>query len=170
MSSITVIGFVAAVVLGFLALYHRSAVRTAGRFLLAVLVLLSSASTLALLYGSFALGQKGGGVLIFFAIPFGIVAVISGFVLLNGVREQRDYYRLPVGEKIARNTEELERNIADLQASIARKSVERERFWISARRREQLDREIERERWQLQRLPLLRRPLQSPETYRDDQV
>lgn len=165
--TITVIGIVIAVMV-MMALYHRSIIRTFGQLLLGLTFGTSTVATLALAYGSFALEQKGGGVLILFAIPAGIVAWITGYLFFAALKHER-YYDLSVDEKIRYNVESLDASVTALHESIAKKTAERNRFWTGAKRRAELDRDIAREQWMLQKLPQLRTPLQQRETYKDDE-
>jgi hypothetical protein len=78
-----------AALLGAMGLYRKAGVRSTGRVLLGIFFALSASATLTLLYGSFALASKGGGVLGMFAIPPGIVAWITGYLLFASIRDER---------------------------------------------------------------------------------
>ena len=168
MGTLTIIGVAVAILLGALGIYRKSAVRKVARFVLGIFFALAALATLGLLYGSFALTREGGGVLLFLAIPAGIVAWVAGSMFFASV-EQESYYAKTVDEKIGHNIAQLDAGEAQLRESIARKTAERGRFWLSAKRRERLDRDIAHEQWLLEKLPALRPPLLRPETYKDDE-
>lgn len=157
-----------AIVLGVLASTYRRGIRVAARLGLGVFFVISLAVTGALIYGSVVLEKSGGGVLILFALPAGIVTWIAGTGFFASVRVER-YYQLPVEEKIRTNVADLDAAIAKLEASVAAKMAKRGRFGISATRRAELDREIEHEQEMLRQLPRLREPLQRPQTYERDE-
>ncbi len=125
-------------------------------------------ATLGLLYGSFALSREGGGVLLFLAIPAGVVAWIAGNMFFASV-EHESYYDNTVDGKIQHNIGLLDAGEAQLRESIARKSAERGGFWLSAKRRARLDQDIAHEQWLLAQLPKLRPSLLRPETYKGDE-
>jgi hypothetical protein len=157
-----------ALLLGLLASHRKASVRSTGRFFLGFLFALSLAATLAILYGAFALASKGGGVLTFFAVPSGIVAWITGYMYF-GTRKDEQYFDLSTEEKIRHNLAQHGETVANLRASIAKKTAARNKLFVSHGQRDRLRREIEREQELLQRLSLLRGALEQPETYAGDQ-
>jgi hypothetical protein len=169
MSSLTLLVVLAALILGALGFHRRSGVRKATRIVLWIVFLAAAGITAALLYGSVALADKGGGVLGLFAVPTGIVAWIAGYALFSGLKSEA-YYDLPVAEKIRYNLAEHEAAIAQLRGSIERKRAQVDSFWTSGRRRDELRAEIEREAELLRALPKLRPALERPETYRQDEA
>jgi hypothetical protein len=169
MSTLTLLVVLAALVLGALGFHRRSGVRKATRIVLWIVFLAAAGITAVLLYGSVALADKGGGVLGLFAVPTGIVAWIAGYALFSGLKNEA-YFDLSVPEKIRHNVAEHEAAIAQLRASIERKRAEKDRFWTSGRRRDQLRAEIERESELLRELPKLRPALERPETYAEDEA
>jgi predicted membrane channel-forming protein YqfA (hemolysin III family) len=155
---------VAALLLGFFGWHRSRAVRAAARWISGVLFLVLLAATLALLYGSFAWSSKGGGVLILFALPLGVVTWIAGSAFFSSAQAE-DYYDLPTEEKMASNLASLDESLRELRESVARKIAERNRLFISSSRREQLRREIAHEQMMLEKLPQLRAGLEKREAY-----
>lgn len=168
MTTIILVLLAAAIALGVLGIHWKSGIRTVARLVLGFLFALSVLATLALLVGSVVLGSRGGGVLFLFALPAAVVSWVTGSLFFASLKGER-YYDLGVDEKIRQNVGSLDQTVADLRASIAAKTAERERFWTSTKRREQLGREIERERELLERLPQLRAGLARPEAYAQDE-
>lgn len=168
MSTFVLVLLVAAIALGILGIHRKSGARAVARLVLGLLFTLCAGATLALLVGSVVLSSRGGGVLFLFALPAAVISWVTGSMFFASWKSER-YYDLGVDGKIRQNIASLDQSVADLRASIAAKTAERERFWISARRREQLAHEIEREREQLERLPLLRAGLARPEAYEQDE-
>lgn len=168
MNEVVLVLLAAAIALGVLGIHWKSGIRSVARVILGILFTLSLLTTVALLVASVALSSRGGGVLFLFALPAAIVTWISGSLLFASLKGER-YFDLSVEAKISHNLTSLERSLADLRASIAAKTAQRERFWIGARRRAQLDREIARERDLLENLPRLRPGLESPEAYGRDE-
>jgi hypothetical protein len=168
MGSLILAGIVVAIALGAMGFHRRSGVRTASRVILGLLFVVTAVVTAALLYGSVALEDKGGGVLILFAIPTGLVAWFSGYALFAGARHE-SYFDESVPEKIRFNLAEHDTALAELRASIERKRAEKDRFWISGRRRDALRAEIERESALLRNLATLRPALEHPATYAQDE-
>ncbi|MCC6641506.1 MAG: hypothetical protein IT386_10125 [Deltaproteobacteria bacterium] len=158
----------AAIALGLLGMHWKAGFRSIARVALGILFGSSLLATLALIVGSIALGSKGAGVLFLAALPAAVVAWVAGSLFFAVGRGAR-YFALDVDEKIEHNLTNLEQTLADLRASIAAKTAERERFWTSARRREQLAREIWHAREQLEKLPQLRDALARPEAYAKDE-
>ncbi len=168
MTTIVIVLLAAAIALGVLGIHRRSGIRTAARVVLGFLFALSVLATLALLVGSIALSSRGGGVLFLFSLPAAVVSWVAGSLFFASLKGER-YYDLGVEEKIRQNLTSLDQSLADLRTSIATKSAERGRFWTSAKRREQLGREIERELELLENLPRLRTGLARPEAYAEDE-
>ena len=168
MGTLTIIGVAAALLLGALGIYRKSAVRKVARLVLGIFFALAALATLGLLYGSFALSREGGGVLLFLAIPAGVVAWIAGNMFFASV-EHESYYDNTVDGKIQHNIGLLDAGEAQLRESIVRKSAERGGFWLSAKRRARLDQDIAHEQWLLAQLPKLRPSLLRPETYKGDE-
>lgn len=168
MGTFMLVAVAIAVLLGAMGVYRKAGVRSTGRLLLGILFALSASATATLLYGSFALSSKGGGVLVLFAIPVGMVAWIAGYFLFASVKHER-YYDLSTEEKIRHNLAQHDKMVADLRASIAKKMAESNKFFISGSRRDRLRREIEQEREMLANLPKLRPALERPETYQGDE-
>ena len=158
----------AALALGVLGIHRKSGFRTAARMGLGFLFALSVLATLALLVGSIALSSRGGGVLFLFSLPAAVVSWVAGSLFFASLKGER-YYDLGVEERIRQNVTSLDQSLADLRTSVARKIAERERFWTSAKRREQLGREIARELELLENLPRLRAGLARPEAYAEDE-
>lgn len=169
MGSLTLLAVVVAIVLGAMGFHRRSAVRTASRIVLGIVFLVTAVLTAALLFGSVALADKGGGVLALFAVPTGLVAWIAGRALFSGVRHEA-YFDQPVAEKIRYNLAEHDAAIAGLRSSIERKRAQVDSFWTSGRRRDRLRAEIARETELLRALPTLRPALERPETYQQDEA
>lgn len=168
MGSLTLLGALAALLLGATGLYRKSAVRSTARFVLAVFFFLFALATAALLYASFALADRGGGVMFFFALPLGIVAWIMGYSLFSSLQHE-SYYDKTTDEKIAHNQASLDQTEAALRASIARMTDERGKFWTSSKRRAELADSIAREREILGGLAHFRTALRRPETYEGDE-
>jgi len=168
MGTLVVAVVVVVIVFAILGAHRKSAIRRTGRVALGVLFALSLLVTLALAAGSIALSDKGGGVLFLFALPAAFVSWLVGAAFFGSVRNER-YFDLTVDEKTRHNLASLDRSIEDLRASIGAKTAERARFWTSAKRRAQLDRELRHEREMLARLPQLRPALEKPETYANDE-
>lgn len=158
----------AAIGIGVLGMHWKSGPRTLARVILGFLFALSVLATLALLVGSVVLDSRGGGVILLFALPAAVVSWVTGSLFFASLKGER-YYDLGDEEKIGQNVASLDQSLADLKASIAAKTAERERFWTSAKRREQLRREIQRERELLELLPQLRAGLARPEAYAQDE-
>lgn len=159
---------VAAIALGVLGMHWKVGFRSIARVVLGILFGLSLIATLALVVGSIVLSAKGAGALFLLALPAAVVAWLTGSLFFAIGKAER-YFDLSVDGKIGQNLASLDQTLADLRARIAAKTAERERFWTSAKRREQLDREIRNAHEQLARLPQLREALARPATYAKDE-
>ena len=168
MGTFLMVGALLALVLGFMGQQRRAALRSAARWILRILFAISAATTLFCLYGTFAWAGNGGGVLIFLAVIFGFVAFMLGNSLFAST-DQEKYYKLDVDQKIQANLELTDRIEADHRAQLSKNLAERGRFWTSARRRENLDREIALSRVVLSRIDDMRRSVQRPEIYQGDE-
>jgi hypothetical protein len=160
---------VAIALLGGCGLHHRRWLRRSGRWALLLVFVVTSLLTLSLLGLAAASAAKGGGVLLLFALPIGLVAAIAGGLWWASVGRE-DYHQLTTEQKIEHNLALHERTVAELERSIAQKLARRSRLFVSWQQRRQLDREIAAERAILERLPALRPALSSPATYAADEA
>jgi len=154
--------------LALLSFSGRSVVRKTARIGVGIVFALTLLLAVALVVGSVVLSSRGGGVLVLFAIPPALVAWISGQAFFASV-EHEAYFDLTVSQKMAHNLAEHDALHARLEASVARKTQEHAKFWTSARRREELRREIAQELKTLSELPKLRPALEDPRTYAGDE-
>lgn len=166
----TLILFVLAVAImfGVLGIHWKSRIRSAARLFLGLLFTLSLLATVSLLIASITLSAKGGGVLFLFALPAAVVSWVTGSLFFASI-EGEHYYDLSTDEKIKKNVSSLDQTLEDLKKSIIEKTAEKNRFWTSAKRREKLALQIEREHELLEKLPQLREGLKQPEAYEKDE-
>ncbi|WKZ12076.1 MAG: hypothetical protein QY320_13450 [Gammaproteobacteria bacterium] len=154
--------------LALLSFSGKSVVRKTARIGVGIIFALTLLLAIALVVGSVVLSSRGGGVLVLFALPPALVAWISGKAFFASV-EHEAYFDLTVPQKMAYNLAQHDEIHAQLEASVARKKLERAKFWTSARRREELAREIAQETKRLNELPKLRPALEDPRTYAGDE-
>lgn len=119
--------------------------------------------TLACLYGMATLGGRGGGVLVFFAIPSGIIA---GLFLhaYSGSRATEAFITRPPAEQQARTREQMSSEIVALERRIVTAEARLERIWIGEKRRQQLRREAANAREQLDGMRRIEQGLSNPES------
>ncbi len=116
--------------------------------------------TLACLYGMIVLDDRGGGVLLFIAVPSGIIAWLFLHAFL-GSRETEAFAALPPAEQQARTHEQISGEIVALERRIAAADAGRDRIWISTKKRERLRREAASAREQLAGLRRIEQALSS---------
>jgi hypothetical protein len=149
-------------------LWRKSAVRSGSRLLMFLLLLAFGGATAFCLYGTFAWGNRGGGVLFLFAMPLGFVTWLLLMGLSSSVKREA-YYDLSVEQKIAHNRQSAERMVADLRARIATLQRKRTSFFVSSKERARLDGEIEHAQQQLAGILKIAPTLERPETYAEDE-
>ncbi len=157
-----------AIGLMYLGLQRRSAIRSGARLVLGLLTLLGLAVTGFCLYAAVAWSDRGGGVLFLFAMPAGFITWLLASGFLASARHE-PYYDLTVEQKIAYNVALADQTEADLRLRLKALMAERERFFLGARRRRELDEEMARIRGMMGNLPKLRDAVQKPEIYSGDE-
>ncbi|MCL4777166.1 MAG: hypothetical protein KJ054_06625 [Gammaproteobacteria bacterium] len=137
-----------AVVLGS----HRfRGLRVASRVLSVVGFLFFGLISLACVYGMFALGDKGAGVLLFIAVPSGVIAALFFFALKSSWGTEA-FARLPPGEQLEQTRSGVDADIVRLEREIAAATAKLDRFWVPSSTRERLRREVTSNRRKLEEL------------------
>lgn len=158
MGSLLLVLVTIALVVGFFGWHRSSGVRATARWVSGLLFLVLLAATLAMIYGTFALSSKGGGVLILLALPLGIVTWIAGAAFFSSGEAER-YYELPTEERGEYNRAKLDESLRMLRESVARKTAERDRIILNAGKRARLSREIAHEEMMIGNLTRMRASL-----------
>lgn len=121
----------------------------------------------ACLYGMVALAAKGGGALLFLAVPSGIVAWLF-FAGFTASRETEAFEALPARERAAINKASVAAEIAKLERRIAEGETKLGRFWINPKARARLRSEVAHARLVLDGLRRMQPALGDPASYRDE--
>jgi hypothetical protein len=159
---------VLAFVLMYVGLQRKSALRSGARFLLSMLTILFGGVTAFCLYGAVAWSDRGGGVMLLFAVPAGFITWLFAAGLFASAKHEA-YYDKSVDEKIAFNVALADEIEATQCMELAALMEERERFWITHKRRTQIDIEITSIRDQMKHMDALRAGVQRPEIYQGDE-
>ncbi len=137
-------------------------VRVASRVLSFVGLVCFGVIALACLYGMFALGSRGGGVLLFLAVPAGLIALLFGYALVSSLGTEA-FAALPQREQLEETRTGIKEEIVQLELRIAEMEARRRRFWIRAETREELRQQIQRSQVQLTGLRAMQAGLQNVE-------
>jgi hypothetical protein len=159
---------VLAFVLLYFGLQRKSALRSGTRFLLALLTILFGGVTGFCLYGAVAWSDRGGGVMLFFALPAGFITWLFAAGLFASAKHE-GYYDKSVDEKIAFNIALADEIEATQRTRLAALMKERERFWLTGKRRTEIDAEMNAIREQMKHMDKLRAAVQRPEIYQGDE-
>ncbi len=118
---------------------------------------------LASLYGMFALGDKGAGVLLFVAIPAAIIAGLFAFALWSSIGTEATL-AAPPADGPARADAGIDGEIARLQQRVVATRARCGRWWVTRRRRRMLEESIARDQRMLADLRALQamRPPAAP--------
>jgi hypothetical protein len=126
------------VMVGFAGLLAGGGFRGAMRALLGLMVLVFGAATLASLYAGFALASQGGGMLVFLAIPAGLVTCFAA-IFFSTLGDAAGLERMSPREREAYADTQFDAMRESLTASIAEKRKQLGRFWLSPSRRRSLE-------------------------------
>jgi hypothetical protein len=168
MGSFVIGGAIVAIVLMYFGLQRKSSLRSGARFALGILTTVSGGITAFLLYGSISWGNKGGGVLFLFALPTAFITWLLASALFASAKHEA-YYDLPVDEKIAHNVALADGIEANLRKELTELMKEREKFFLSSRRRSEIDARMEQIRTQMKHMNTLRAAVQKKEIYAGDE-
>ena len=136
-------------------------IRLASRLLSFVGLVFFGLVTLASLYGMFALGDKGGGALLFIAVPAGIITGLFCFAFTSSLGTEA-FVALPLQEQLEQTRAGVDEEILRLERRLAEAEAKCHRFWIASTTRERLRSEIERDRLLLDRLRTLQAAIRDP--------
>ncbi len=125
--------------------------RLASRLLSLTGFLFFSIVTLACVYGMFALGDKGAGVLLFIAVPSGVIAALFFFAPKSSWGTEA-FARLPPGEQLEQTRSGVDADIVRLEREIAAATAKLDRLWVPSSTRERLRREVTSNRRKLEEL------------------
>lgn len=126
------------VIVGFAGLLGGGGFRGVMRALLGLMVLAFGAATVASVYAGFSLASKGGGMLVFLAIPAGLVTCFAA-IFFSTVGDASRMERMSPREREAYADTQFDAVRDSLTASIARKRKQLGRFWLSPSRRRALE-------------------------------
>lgn len=145
-----------AAVLGFMGMLGGSGLRGVARALLGLMVLAFGALTLACLYGSVALSDRGGAVLIFLALPAGLLTWIA-MVFFSSVGDTGRFARMTPGEQRAYADTQFDAVRDSLEQSIAHKRKRLQGFWLRGAKRRSLQASLAAEESLLRETAMLER-------------
>jgi len=118
----------------------------------------------ASLYGMVALGDRGGGVLLFLALPTGFVAWLF-LTAFTTSREVEAMEALPIDERMARTNALLAVQLAEHERTIAEGEAKLGSFWITPGKRRRLREEVAHARLMLRGLRRMQPALEDPRSY-----
>ncbi|MBV6418730.1 MAG: hypothetical protein CMLOHMNK_03668 [Steroidobacteraceae bacterium] len=121
----------------------------------------------ACLYGMVTLEGKGGGVLLFIAVPSGIIAWLF-YSAFSASRGTEAFEVLPAHEQAVRTKAGVALEMAALERKIVEGEAKLGRFWLSGKARERLRGEVAHARLMLDGLRRMQPALADPANYRDD--
>lgn len=159
---------VAALVAGFLGYSRSAVVRKASRVVSFTLFVLFGAGAAISLYGSFALSDKGGGTLLFLALPLGFIAWLF-FNSFSSSAAREGYFDLDVSGKISHNQTLIDTQIAEHERTIAANEKKLGSFWLTPGKRRRLREEVAHSRSMIRGLGKMRPAIADPAIYRDDE-
>ncbi len=137
MGTLVIILVVVAIVAIMAGSSGRSVVRRASRALSLLGTVFFGLLAAASLYGAFATGRRGGGVLLFLAVPAAIIAWLF-FIAFTSSRETESFAELPQDEQLARTDASIAADITRHRREIARLEVAVGGFWLPSGKRQQL--------------------------------
>jgi Zn-dependent protease with chaperone function len=158
MGTAILVTMTAALLLGALGFSSIGALRGLARALLFLGVLVFGGLAALALYGSIALASKGAGVLLFFAIPLGLVALLCFVFLLDSLKRE-SYFALPPGEQRAQTVADIERSQQQFAAVIETNRAKLARFWVMPKTRRQLEDDLAHARFMIGQLEKMKRGL-----------
>jgi hypothetical protein len=94
---------------------------------------------------------RARGVLLFIAVPSGIIAALF-FVALTSSRGTEAFARRPLGEQLEQTRSGVDADVIRLERDIAAADAKLGRFWVPSSTRERLRREVTSNRRQLEEL------------------
>lgn len=160
---------VAALVIGYFGYSRSSGVRKASRIVSFTLFVIFGAGAIVTLYGSFALSDKGGGVLIFLALPLAFFAWLF-FNAFSSSAEREGYFDLDVGGKIAHNQTLIDSQIRAHEESVAVNEKKLNGFWLTPGKRRRLREEVAHSRLMMRSLAAMKPGVSDPAIYREDEA
>lgn len=140
----------------------RSAVRRASRAFSLLGTVFFGLIAAACLYGAFATGRRGGGVLLFLAVPAAIIAWLF-FAAFTSSRETETFLELPLDEQQARTDASMAADIARHRRDIALLETAVQAFWTPPGKRQRLRNELTLARIRLEGLLKLQAARKSQE-------
>jgi hypothetical protein len=159
---------VIALIVGFFGYSRSSAMRRASRVVSFTLFAFFGLAAAASLYGTFALSDKGGGTLLFLAIPCGFIAWIFWNAFSSSAARE-GYFDLNVEGKIAHNQTLIDSQILDHQQTITRNEEKLGSFWLTPGKRRRLREEVSHSRLMMASLMAMKTTVADPGIYRDDE-
>lgn len=126
---------------GFVRLGGTGGFQSGAKVLLFLVFVVFGGAAAGLLYFSFAYADKGAGVMMFFAVPLGLIAWIA-FVFLKGDDTQASYTDLSFDHATTYTVEKLDAMRADFEEVIRYNTEQLKRFWLSPFKRKQYRDEI----------------------------
>jgi hypothetical protein len=138
---ILIVGVIAVLgVLGMLGVFGRGIFGTLARIVLLIVTLAFAALTVFCLYAMVAGDGRGAGVLIFLAIPAGVITLIAFNMLMGSIDASRYHDLSPIGQhQFANESMDAARStFADL---VAEKESQLGKWWLMPARRRRLERE-----------------------------
>lgn len=160
----TLVLLIAFVALGTIALgsSRSRGIRLASRLVSFIGFMFFGLITVACVYGMFALEGKGAGVLLFIAIPGGIITALFFFAFTSS-RGTEAFAAQPLREQLDQTRSGVEAEIPRLERRIAAAEEKRARFWTTSATRERLRMEIARDQRMLAELRKLQAALHDPQ-------
>lgn len=153
---------------GVLGFNRRLSLRRFARAILSVFSLLLGGLTVFMIFMGLKTMSSGGFVLLLFALFPGFITMICLNFLLSSAA-QESYFHKTTDEKIQFNLEEMDKIERDFRNTLAKNTEERERFWISSKRRRQLDSEIAHAKFMLTNLQKMRVNIKNKDIYAKDE-
>ena len=168
MGKLTIGLVIAALVVGAFGYSRSSGIRKVSRIVSFTLFLLFGVGAVVTAYGSFALSDKGGGVLIFLALPLAFIAWLF-FNSFSSSLEREPYFDLDVSGKISHNQSLIDSQIREHEETIAVNSKKVESFWLTPAKRRRLREDISHAQFMKRSLSAMKDTVADPQIYRDDE-
>lgn len=160
---------VVSLVVGFFGYSKSSGLRTVSRVVSFSLFAIFGVVAALSLYGSFALSGKGGGTLIFLAIPSAFLAWLF-FNSFSSSLSHEPYFDLNVGQKIGHNQTLIDSQILAHETTIAENSKKLESFWLTPAKRKRLRDDVSHAQFMMKGLAAMRDKVADPAIYKGDEV